>query len=275
MGTQNSQQSLRRTLKPRVSAAPGRPLVIVAVIVGVVLVGGGIGYAVENGQKHESQPQAPVGLAAIVPPLATFTSVSTVTHAAPSKKSHKHSATPAPLTSPAASPTPGAGPSPSAAPAAANAKTTATKHVPHHAKRAALTALAFDPGAATQAAQPDPIPTQAPVQTAATAPPAAEATPQPTPIYEPAVVVEARFVSQVQPIYPEIPKSQGIQGTTTVLVTVGPEGNVISLSVGQSSGNRLLDSAALDAARSSKFQAPEVDGHPATQTYRITYTFSL
>jgi protein TonB len=275
VGTLNSQHILRRTLKPRSGGAPGFPIVIIASVIGVLLIGGGIGYAVETGQKHQSQPSAAVGLNAIVPPLATFTTVTPVTHViAPSKKPGKHHATPSTQASPAISPTPGA--TPSAAPSLTTAagKTVATKHVPHHVKQSALTTLAFDPAAATLAATPDPVPTQAPAQPTATAPPIA-ATPEPTPIYEPAVVVDARFVSQVQPIYPEIPKSQGIQGTAIVLVTVGPDGNVISLSIGQSTGNRLLDAAALEAARSSKFQAPEVDGHPATETYRIVYTFAL
>jgi protein TonB len=275
VGTLNSPQTLRRTLKPRSGGSPGFPVVIVGSIVGVLLIGGGIGYAVEIGQKHESQTAAQVGLDAVVPPLATFTSVTPVTHVlATSKKLGKHHAAPASQASPAVSPTPGATPSASPAVTTTAGKVIATKHVTHHIKQSALATLAFDPAAATQAVTPDPVPTQAPEQPAATAPPAA-ATPQPTPIYEPAVVVDARFVSQVQPIYPEISKSQGIQGTATVLVTVGPDGNVISLSIGQSTGNRLLDAAALEAARSSKFQAPEVDGHPATQTYRIVYTFAL
>jgi TonB family protein len=275
VGTQNSSQTLRRTLKPRSGGSPGFPIVIVASIVGVVLIGGGIGYAVETGQKHQSQPAAAVGLDAVVPPLATFTTVTPVTHIlATVKKPGKHHAAPLSQASPSISPTPGTTPSAAPTQTTAAAKILASKHVTHHVKQSALATLAFDPAAATQATAPGPVPTQAPAQVVATAPPAA-ATPQPTPIYEPAVVVDARFVSQVQPIYPEIPKSQGIQGTAVVLVTVGPDGNIISLSIGQSTGNRLLDAAALEAARSSKFQAPEVDGHPATQTYRIVYTFAL
>jgi TonB family protein len=275
VGTLNTQQTLRRTLKPRSGGAPGFPIVIVASIVGVLLIGGGIGYAVETGQKHQSQPPAQTGLNAVVPPLATFTTVMAVTHpSSTSKKPGKHHATPSSQASPAISPTPGTTPSATPAVTIVAGKVVAMKHAVHHVKQSALTTLAFDPAAATQASTPDPIPTQAPAQPAATSPPAA-ATPQPTPIYQPAVVVDARFISQVQPIYPEIPKSQGIQGTAIVLVTVGPDGNVISLSIGQSTGNRLLDAAALEAARSSKFQAPEVDGHPATETYRIVYTFAL
>jgi protein TonB len=275
VGTLNSNHSLRRTLKPRAGGAPGLPLVIAAVVAGVLVIGGGIGYIVESGQKHSSPAQATVGLDAIVPPLASFTSVSPITHVIHAKKSGKHGATPSTQASPGASPTPA--PSPSATPSllTVNGKQVAAKKQTHHAKPSDASTVAFDPAAATQAAPVDTTATPPPVQPEQTAPPTAVATAEPTPIYEPAVVVDARFVSQIQPIYPEIPKSQGIQGTAIVLVTVGPAGNVISQSIGQSTGNKLLDAAALDAARASKFQAPEVDGHPATQTYRIVYTFAL
>jgi len=269
----NSAHTLRRTLKPRAGGVSGVPLIIIAAVAGVILIGGGIGYAVESGHNHESSA-APVGLAAIVPPLSSFTGVSAITPLAAKKKHAKHTAVVSPHASPSVTPTPGETPSAAPSTPPVNGKIVATKRLTHKTRETAQAAPAFDPSSATQAATPDPVPTQAPVQPAVTAAPAA-AVPQATPIYEPAVVVEARFVSQVQPIYPEIARNQGIQGTTIVLVTVGPSGNVISQSIGQSAGNRLLDGAALDAARASKFQAPEVDGHPATQTYRVVYTFSL
>lgn len=273
MSIMNSAHTLRRTLKPRAGGVSGVPLVIIAAVVGVLAIGGGIGYAVESSHNRESA-SAPVGLAAIVPPLSSFTGVSAITPLAAKKKHAKHAAVPTSHASPSVTPTPGATPSvaPSAPPV--NGKIIAPKLPAHKTRHAAQAATAFDPASSTQAAIPDPVPTQEPVQPTVTAPPAA-AVPQATPIYEPAVVVEARFISQVQPIYPEIARNQGIQGTTIVLVTVGPSGNVISQSIGQSAGNRLLDGAALDAARASRFQAPEVDGHPATQTYRVVYTFSL
>lgn len=274
MSTIASQHTLRRTLKPRAGGVPRVPLAIAAAIAGVLLIGGVIGYAVETGHKNDTAIQ-PVGLAAIVPPLSSFTGVSPITHPTLAKKHAKHSATPAAQASPSVTPTPGSTPSATPSLPPVNGKIVLLKRPAHALKQSAAPALAFDPAAATQATPPQPIATPETAQITPTAPPIAAATPQATPIYEPAVVVEARFISQVQPIYPEIAKSQGIQGTAIVLVTVGPNGNAISQSIGQSAGNRLLDTAALDAARASRFQAPEVDGHPATQTYRIVYTFSL
>jgi protein TonB len=154
-------------------------------------------------------------------------------------------------------------------------KKVAQKLPAHHHKQPAPETLAFDPASATQAVVPIPTPTTEPAAPAPVTPPPAAAVPQATPAYEPAVVVDARFISQVQPVYPEIARSQGIQGTAIVLVTVGPNGRAISQIIGQSAGNRLLDAAALDAARASRFQAPEVDGHAETRTYRIVYTFAL
>jgi len=60
-----------------------------------------------------------------------------------------------------------------------------------------------------------------------------------------------------------------------VLATVGPKGTVMSVSIEQSTGNKLLDDSALAAARASRFVPPEIDGKPATETYRIVYTFDL
>jgi protein TonB len=116
------------------------------------------------------------------------------------------------------------------------------------------------------AAQP---PSAAPTQTSAAPTPNAA----PTPVYAPSVVVDARFVDRVAPVYPDIAKEQGVQGTAIVLATVGPQGSVLSVEIDQSTGNKLLDAAALSAARSSRFEPPEIDGKPATETYRIVYTF--
>ncbi|HYK53402.1 MAG TPA: energy transducer TonB, partial [Candidatus Eremiobacteraceae bacterium] len=80
-------------------------------------------------------------------------------------------------------------------------------------------------------------------------------------------------VERVEPVYPDIAKEQGVGGTAIVLATIGPDGRVISVSIDQSTGNRQLDSAAVAAAHSSRFEPPEIDGKPATETYRIVYTF--
>lgn len=112
-------------------------------------------------------------------------------------------------------------------------------------------------------------PTPAAVALAPTQQPQADA----TPLYAPDVVVDARFTHQVQPDYPEIAKMQNAQGSAVVLATIGPDGKVIDARIERSTGNKLLDSSALAAARESGFQPPLIDGKPATETYRLVYSF--
>lgn len=131
---------------------------------------------------------------------------------------------------------------------------------------------------AAAAAAPPPTPAgqqPAPKSTTAVVAQAAAPDPAPTEIYAPEVVVDARFINEVRPEYPDIAKETGQQGSAVVLVTIGPKGNVVSAKIGQSAGNAMLDQAALKAARASTFQAPRIDGKAATETYRIVYNFSL
>ena len=115
--------------------------------------------------------------------------------------------------------------------------------------------------ATTQTAQP-PAPTAAPTQAqVANADTAHE--------------VDAQLIDQAQPLYPELAKQQGAQGTAVVLATIGLHGEVVSATIEHTAGNRLLDQAALSAARDSKFRAAEINGKPVVQVYRLVYHFSL
>jgi protein TonB len=70
-------------------------------------------------------------------------------------------------------------------------------------------------------------------------------------------------------------KEQNIQGTAVVLITIGPNGNVVAASIAESSGNSALDKAALQAAQQSTFRPPLANGIPTTRQYKIEYVFSL
>ncbi|MDQ6766400.1 MAG: TonB family protein [Candidatus Eremiobacteraeota bacterium] len=96
----------------------------------------------------------------------------------------------------------------------------------------------------------------------------------PAPVDARYVIVSARFNHQVQPTYPAQAVSSGEEGTVIVLLTIGPSG-VSDMRVWESSGYPDLDQAALRAAKESTYFLPEVNGQPATETYRIIYTFSL
>ena len=147
-----------------------------------------------------------------------------------------------------------------------------------HAKKLASNGETSDISSSTAASsEPAAVPTAQPLtQTAGLSSPVAD---QPvadaTPVYAPDMVVDARFTKEVQPDYPEVAKEQGASGTAVVLATIGPSGNVLSTRIDQSTGNKLLDEAALTAARDSSFEPPKINGKLATETYRLVYTFSI
>jgi len=105
---------------------------------------------------------------------------------------------------------------------------------------------------------------QAPSTTAPTAP-AAAAGPQ-----GPVSVTDADYKYKAPLEYPEPAKLQGIQGKTIVLVTIGTSGQLVAVKIYQSSGNALLDNAALRAARASTFRPPSVQSD-----YLLEYVFQL
>ena len=113
---------------------------------------------------------------------------------------------------------------------------------------------------------PTAVPTVAPTSAPATAPPAPSG---------PVQITDSDFIHQVTPEYPEIAKDQNIQGDVTVRVTIGPQGQVMGAIISSSSGNPLLDQAALKAARESTFKPPLVGGVPTQRDYLIIYTFRL
>lgn len=89
------------------------------------------------------------------------------------------------------------------------------------------------------------------------------------------VVSQNAFVERVAPRYPEAAKEQGVSGSVVLAVVVGMGGRVISSWILQTSHSNLLDNAALEAARASRFQEPQSGGRPVVAAYRIEYNFSL
>jgi protein TonB len=76
-----------------------------------------------------------------------------------------------------------------------------------------------------------------------------------------------------EPAYPAVAKAAGAEGPVGVRVTVDEEGNVVAASA--VSGHPLLHSAAVDAARVSKFKPTVVDGKPVKVSAVISYVFTL
>jgi protein TonB len=115
---------------------------------------------------------------------------------------------------------------------------------------------------------------QAQGTSAATAPPAAAATAEAT---KPACSqphVDPVTKNPVQPEYPEIAREQGASGTAQVKVTLDASGNVLSVSILQSTGSKVLDDSALAAAKASTY-SPEIDNcQPIGGQYRFTADFT-
>ena len=76
-----------------------------------------------------------------------------------------------------------------------------------------------------------------------------------------------------EPVYTEIAKAARAEGSVSVRVTVDEGGNVVAAAA--VSGHPLLQSAAVDAARVSKFKPTVVDGKPAKVSGVISYVFTL
>jgi TonB family protein len=178
--------------------------------------------------------------------------------------------TPLPTDTPKPTPTPQQTPTPTPAPK----KTPTPKPKSVQPKLATLNVAAagntfvLPPTPAPSLTNP---PTIAPSTPAPSTPTPASASAE---VYAPQIVVDARFANRIQPDYPEIAREQSAAGTAIVLVTVGPKGNVISQRLEKSAGHPALDQAALSAAARSSFLPPKIDGRPATETYRVVYTFS-
>lgn len=81
--------------------------------------------------------------------------------------------------------------------------------------------------------------------------------------------------SLVKPAYPEEARKMGIEGTSIIEVTIGPDGAVLACSVATSSGNGALDQAALDAAQNSKFAPGTKDGRPVEMKVKVPFRFKL
>lgn len=77
------------------------------------------------------------------------------------------------------------------------------------------------------------------------------------------------------PVYPRRAVRFGQQGTVLVRARLSTEGDVIGVTLRQSSGHSLLDAAALDAVRGWSFQPATRDGHRVLAIVDLPVHFSL
>ncbi len=111
------------------------------------------------------------------------------------------------------------------------------------------------------------------------APPAQPPTP-PTPQEKPAKSREEKkdmqkggLIEAPRPVYPEEAKKQKVEGTVSVEIVIGEDGNVVS--TGTASGPELLQGAARDAAMKARFKPTLVSGKPAKVSGTMSYKFVL
>jgi TonB family protein len=100
-------------------------------------------------------------------------------------------------------------------------------------------------------------------------------TPEPTSTPSVPQFAPCRMLHKVVPRYPEVEKSEDIQGTVVIVVEIGPDGQVLSARTGQSSGSGALDDSALTAARASTYACPPDPTRPAADLYQVIYTFEV
>ncbi len=86
-------------------------------------------------------------------------------------------------------------------------------------------------------------------------------------------MVQARLLTSVPPVYPQIAATQGIQGDVKLDLTVGDSGRVSETKV--LSGPALLRDAAADAAKKWRYSPGKLDGSAVTTHVIVTVHFEL
>lgn len=87
--------------------------------------------------------------------------------------------------------------------------------------------------------------------------------------------IGAHALTRVPPKYPSEAARAGVTGTTVLIISVSATGAIENVLVERSSGNRLLDTAAIDAVNEWTF-APAIEhGKPARGRVRVPVDFNM
>lgn len=95
----------------------------------------------------------------------------------------------------------------------------------------------------------------------------------PAPVAE--VFVPPAFLSRQEPAYPERARRAGAEGVVGVRIALAADGSVRQVELTRSSGSRLLDDAALAAARASTFVPARRNHAPVEAEAVASYRFEL
>jgi protein TonB len=119
------------------------------------------------------------------------------------------------------------------------------------------------------------VPAAAPVASvaSATAEPKGVSVAPPAPVAE--VFVPPAFRARQEPAYPERARRAGVAGVVGVRIALAADGTVRRVELTASSGSRLLDEAALEAARASTFEPATRNRAPVESEAVANYRFEL
>ena len=95
----------------------------------------------------------------------------------------------------------------------------------------------------------------------------------PAPVAE--VFVPPSFLSRQEPAYPERARRAGVEGVVGVRIALAADGSVRQVELTQSSGSRLLDEAALAAARASTYTPASRNRTPVESEAVASYRYEL
>jgi protein TonB len=107
-------------------------------------------------------------------------------------------------------------------------------------------------------------------------------TPTPTPSPAPrqssaplnlSTIISSKVIDKPAPPYPPVAKAAGVHGPVAVQILVDEQGRVVSAKA--TSGNPLLQSAAVQAAYKARFTPTLLGGQPVKVTGNITYNFVI
>ncbi len=107
----------------------------------------------------------------------------------------------------------------------------------------------------------------------ASAEPRGVAVAAPAPVAE--VFVPPAFRARQEPAYPERARRAGVAGVVGVRIALAADGTVRAVELTVSSGSRLLDEAALAAARASTFEPATRNHAPVESEAVASYRFEL
>jgi protein TonB len=87
--------------------------------------------------------------------------------------------------------------------------------------------------------------------------------------------VGAAYLDNPRPVYPPAAKKMGMEGLVMLKVLVSREGNVLELEVAQSSGYKILDSAAKEAVKSWRFAPTRLGDSAVDEWVQVPMAFRL